>query len=284
MRNILFILGIVYILNIALNAKCNKIVKVNYIVDEKMLAFLEKVNYYYSNNYGYKYSITVDKNDIETDIDTVSVSYRITKEDFEQLKKEILRCNFKNVTYDCKKDQIVGPIDKPPTEYLTLYINDKEHDINTKIDMSFIIYLKGLAPNIDYIDDISIDRLNKFNKRKFYKDIIFSDNSYAIEEKAKNTLSSYSYTLKQYFHNYKIEVVGHTDIVGSKQQKYYLGIRRAKAVKDVLVNYGIDSARIVLQSVADEKQICTKNTKKCQTKNRRVQIKFIEKAYDTNYK
>ncbi|MCL1892174.1 MAG: OmpA family protein [Alphaproteobacteria bacterium] len=82
--------------------------------------------------------------------------------------------------------------------------------------------------------------------------------------------------------NMKISVIGHTDTVGSSDYNFALGGRRAKAVRDMLVQYGIPADQIVIVSSG-------KNDLKVQTgdqvknaENRRVRVikeqRYIEQS------
>ncbi len=52
--------------------------------------------------------------------------------------------------------------------------------------------------------------------------------------------------------NIKVSVVGHTDTVGTKSYNYALGGRRAEAVQQMLIKYGIPASQIVAVSAGEE--------------------------------
>ncbi len=52
--------------------------------------------------------------------------------------------------------------------------------------------------------------------------------------------------------NIKVSVVGHTDTMGSKDYNYALGGRRADAVQQMLIKYGIPASQIVAVSAGEE--------------------------------
>jgi len=67
-----------------------------------------------------------------------------------------------------------------------------------------------------------------------------------------------------------VRVAGNTDEWGTDEYNYALGLKRAKTVKDVLVNNGV-SANVALISYGESKPVCTEKNKDCWQKNRRVE-------------
>ena len=72
-------------------------------------------------------------------------------------------------------------------------------------------------------------------------------------------------------HNFVIE--GHCDEWGSDEYNYALGLKRAKATKDTMVQEGfINSERIHLVSKGESEPVCQTHTKECDALNRRSEI------------
>lgn len=71
-----------------------------------------------------------------------------------------------------------------------------------------------------------------------------------------------------------IELIGHTDNVGSVAYNLQLSRKRAEAVAGYLVSKGIAQARISIQGVGFAKPIADNDTEEGRSKNRRVDIKF----------
>jgi len=70
-----------------------------------------------------------------------------------------------------------------------------------------------------------------------------------------------------------LEVEGHTDSIGSDAYNQKLSDRRAKAVKDYLVNKGgINPARLTTVGYGESKPVASNATKEGQAKNRRVEL------------
>lgn len=69
-----------------------------------------------------------------------------------------------------------------------------------------------------------------------------------------------------------VEVVGHTDSVGSEQYNLALGMRRAEAVRNSLVSSGIPAQRLKIKSMGKSQPIADNATAAGRAKNRRVEI------------
>ncbi len=75
--------------------------------------------------------------------------------------------------------------------------------------------------------------------------------------------------------NLKIKLEGNCDEWGTDEYNYALGLKRAKAIKDTLVNDGISADKIVLVSLGESNPVCADKTELCWKKNRRVDHKLL---------
>jgi outer membrane protein OmpA-like peptidoglycan-associated protein len=74
----------------------------------------------------------------------------------------------------------------------------------------------------------------------------------------------------------KLNVIGHTDYVGSESYNYNLGMRRAKNTKDYLVRMGVPGQIIAISSEGETSPVATNETDAGRAKNRRTEIHVIE--------
>ena len=75
----------------------------------------------------------------------------------------------------------------------------------------------------------------------------------------------------------KLKVEGHCDASGSDEYNYALGLRRAKAAKDALINKGIKSENMLMISMGESSPECVDNSSpSCYAKNRRVEFKLAQ--------
>ena len=69
--------------------------------------------------------------------------------------------------------------------------------------------------------------------------------------------------------NLKVLIEGHCDDRGSEMYNLALGTKRAEAVKEALIQQGVDPSRIKTLSYGKEKPFCTEENEECWQQNRR---------------
>ena len=81
--------------------------------------------------------------------------------------------------------------------------------------------------------------------------------------------------LKAYPDN-RVSIEGHSDSVGSAEVNRSLSLKRAEAVRDHLVQRGIETARISVVGWGEEKPIASNRKRNGRAKNRRVEIVILK--------
>ena len=75
--------------------------------------------------------------------------------------------------------------------------------------------------------------------------------------------------------NYAIRIIGHTDSKGSDEYNMKLGMRRAISVRNKLVEFGLDPARIIgVESMGEREPVATNETDEGRFENRRIEFQF----------
>lgn len=74
----------------------------------------------------------------------------------------------------------------------------------------------------------------------------------------------------------QVTIAGHTDNVGSPNYNMELGRRRAQAVYDLMVKYGVSPSRMKVASFGEQHPIASNNTEEGRAKNRRVEFHIGE--------
>ncbi|MFO1128335.1 MAG: peptidoglycan-associated lipoprotein Pal [Rhodospirillales bacterium] len=99
--------------------------------------------------------------------------------------------------------------------------------------------------------------------------VYFGFDSFAIEGESQQTLDHQAAILLK---NQGVSVVieGHCDDRGTREYNLALGERRATAVKDYLVAYGVDPGRIRVVSYGKERPVALGATEAAWAKNRRA--------------
>ncbi len=72
-----------------------------------------------------------------------------------------------------------------------------------------------------------------------------------------------------------IEVIGHTDDVGDQQKNQELSEKRAKTVRDSLVQAGVDPAKIMIVGAGGSQPIASNQTEEGREQNRRVEVMVL---------
>lgn len=120
------------------------------------------------------------------------------------------------------------------------------------------------------VDQSSIE-IKKLKKGEEYRlhDINFETNSYTLDKRAIRILEEFYEFLKTN-KSIQIEIQGHTDNVGAREDNLILSDRRAKVVYDYLVQKGITPARMTYKGYGPDKPVATNQTEEGRALNRRT--------------
>ena len=100
-------------------------------------------------------------------------------------------------------------------------------------------------------------------------DVFFDYDQYAIRSDAVPILEKDAGLLKSTYKDSGVLIEGHCDERGTVEYNLELGKRRAQAVKDYLVDLGIEESRIRIVSYGKERPFCTESKPSCWRQNRR---------------
>ena len=104
--------------------------------------------------------------------------------------------------------------------------------------------------------------------------LFFSPLKYNLLNLSKNELSRISKIIKKY--DLKVEISGHTDNVGEDDENQILSEKRAFSVKNYLISKGCDPNKLISVGFGESKPVDDNNTESGKSKNRRVELRFIE--------
>ncbi|MCL9805999.1 OmpA family protein [Flavobacterium amniphilum] len=132
--------------------------------------------------------------------------------------------------------------------------------------------VKGTVAN-NGCPEVSEDVMKKLND--YAKTILFDTNKATFQQRTYPVLQAMVAILKEYpGSNFSIE--GHTDADGKDAANQTLSETRAAAVKDYLIQEGIDAARLTSAGYGESKPIATNKTKAGKALNRRVEVKLVK--------
>lgn len=106
------------------------------------------------------------------------------------------------------------------------------------------------------------------------KNIFFDSNSDLLKKESEIELDKFVSLLNEN-PNLKIQINGHTDNVGKKEDNQKLSLNRANAVVKYFVSKGIKAIRLTAVGFGDTKPIADNNTEQGKNNNRRTEINVI---------
>jgi outer membrane protein OmpA-like peptidoglycan-associated protein len=102
-------------------------------------------------------------------------------------------------------------------------------------------------------------------------DILFDSGSAVLKPEAIEQLTQVGDILAKYSDN-RVKIEGHTDDKGSNAMNEDLSLKRADAVKRVLVSRGVQEKQILALGVGETRPIADNKTADGRAKNRRVEL------------
>ncbi|MDG4813519.1 peptidoglycan-associated lipoprotein Pal [Hydrogenovibrio sp. 3SP14C1] len=102
--------------------------------------------------------------------------------------------------------------------------------------------------------------------------IYFGYDQYIVDDSSMEIVKHYA-TILVDNPSEKIQLVGHTDERGTPEYNLALGERRAKAVAEAFMLYGVSKDRIEVISLGEELPLMEEHNEEAWAKNRRVEIK-----------
>ncbi|MCD4834569.1 MAG: PorP/SprF family type IX secretion system membrane protein [Bacteroidales bacterium] len=126
----------------------------------------------------------------------------------------------------------------------------------------------------DEVKDIRKDIKRESDKEikfKLEKDFRFGFNDAELNDEAKVYINDIVILLSEN-EMLNIEIIGHTDNVGTRAANQKISERRAEVVKNYLIERGIDVSRIKTRGMADKQPLFENDTRENRSKNRRVEF------------
>ena len=141
----------------------------------------------------------------------------------------------------------------------------------------------------EIIRDLTEDLIVKNNN--LYKDLDFKKNEEGISitinnlkfkpdsteliENEQSKIELLADMLKK-IKNRSFVIVGHTALSGTKEEQYNLSLERAKTIKNILIEKGIEQQRLLYIGKGADEPIAPNDTDENRQKNRRVEIIVLE--------
>jgi outer membrane protein OmpA-like peptidoglycan-associated protein len=105
-------------------------------------------------------------------------------------------------------------------------------------------------------------------------DVTFGFNQYELKTDFNEVLNAVAEAIKM-APELSVEVVGHTDNIGTAKYNQKLSEKRAKTVAGYLISKGVDKSRLEIKAKGFDEPVATNDTEEGRAKNRRVEINII---------
>ena len=162
-------------------------------------------------------------------------------------------------------------------EYLVTLIGGRNYaysvDKKNYLFSSENFELKNTSVTDPLILDIPLKPVN-VGETVILRNIFFDSNSFSLLDESKFELNKLVALLKNN-KTMKIEIIGHTDNVGSDSDNIKLSTNRAAAVVTYLQEHGIDFIRLSSKGMGETSPIADNETNEGRSKNRRTEFKVV---------
>lgn len=168
-------------------------------------------------------------------------------------------------TTGCSQKNVEMNVDNGNTNSESALNTIPDTNINEIMDGSFSLSEKT-STGTSYIIN---------GKNVSIENVYFGFDKYNLTPEMKEVAMSNASKLSVINPSATVKISGNTDAWGTDEYNYALGLKRAKAVKDVLVNNGV-TANVSLVSLGESNPVCTEKKSACYEKNRRVEHTLIK--------
>jgi len=132
---------------------------------------------------------------------------------------------------------------------------------------------KAMRDALANSDDATVTRDGNLLGVTFVGDVAFDTNSATVKSSFYPEIERVAGVLKQY-PDTVIRIEGHTDNVGAEAYNMDLSLRRANAVKSLLMQRGVADHRMEVVGFGPTVPVASNNTEAGRKQNRRVEIKI----------
>ncbi|HIA14394.1 MAG TPA: hypothetical protein EYN74_05835 [Nitrospirales bacterium] len=118
---------------------------------------------------------------------------------------------------------------------------------------------------------VSAPAEDTFFVKESFENIYFDFNRWAIPTPMVERLTAHASWLRAHSGS-EVRIEGHCDIRGSREYNMVLGERRARSVKDFLLDLGVKEVQLSLISYGKERLTCFEGKEGCHQDNRRAHL------------
>ena len=250
---------------------------INTIDDEGSLVVSAdgKTSYYSSDRGDVKNKLDIYTFQLRDDI-AASKTLWLKGKVFDKKTKAGLPCTVELTEIDKRTTSTSIQTDEDGYFLITLPVGkDYSLNINRK---GYLFYsdhflLKNNNPDSSYSLDLPLQPIEA-GAAVVLKNIFFENNQFQLKAGSDIELLQLIQLLNEN-NNLKVEISGHTDNIGKKEDNLSLSLNRAKSVVAFLVSKGIHENRLTAKGYGDTKPIATNDTEEGKSLNRRTEINVL---------
>ena len=102
-----------------------------------------------------------------------------------------------------------------------------------------------------------------------FTSVYFDFDKFNVDANNKSKIENSATLANSVANIFTVKLEGNCDEWGSDEYNYALGLKRAKRVKDALVDLGVDVNKLTIISYGESNPVCSAHNKECWAKNRR---------------
>jgi len=178
--------------------------------------------------------------------------------------------DYRGCAKDSDKDGVADSVDSCPQSKRNARVNDKGCEINNDLDNDGIVNSNDDCPNTAAGTVVNKQGC-QLKADISLRNVTFATGTSRISASSQNTLDNVAQVLADNTH-LKFEVAGHTDNTGNYQKNVSLSDKRAKAVRQYLVNSGVAAHRLTAKGYGPDKPVVSNATRDGRAQNRRVEL------------
>ncbi|MCF6339891.1 MAG: OmpA family protein [Sulfurimonas sp.] len=167
---------------------------------------------------------------------------------------------------DDDKDGVLNSVDQCPNTPAGKKVNYQGCFIDGDDDKDGVLNSVDQCPNTPAGNVVNNDGCTKIVNLN----VNFENNSYIVDEISKQKVKKFADFLKVRS-NFTAQIIGHTNNIGRESDNQILSENRANAVKDLIIEYGVEQHRISASGKGENNPTASNNTAEGLAQNRRIE-------------
>ncbi|QOY54591.1 OmpA family protein [Candidatus Sulfurimonas marisnigri] len=167
---------------------------------------------------------------------------------------------------DDDKDGVLNSVDKCPTTPAGKPVNSDGCFVDGDDDKDGVLNSIDECPTTPAGNVVTEDGCTK----EINLHILFKNNSFEVDEESKKRVEKFANFLKDR-PNYTTQIIGHTNNIGRESNNKKLSENRANSVRDLIIEFGIDSNRVTAIGRGESDPVASNNTPEGLEQNRRIE-------------